>query len=277
MQPAAVRSQTSPEARLPRPEQRALSGRAQRIVDHLVARVASSPVENEPYQNFFQTDAFPADIYAEMRRRLPARDSYLPLNIKRWKNAAGHSTRDRLVLSEGELGRIPSDDDRAFWSDVTDALMSSALQQAVYAIMKEDIALRLKCAPAAVLDQIAWPTVMMVRDFEDYRLRPHPDGPPRVVTMMFYLAKDGDPEDLGTSVYVEQPLLSRVFGGRFKEVKRYPFLPNSVATFVVNDTPQRKSWHGRELIEGASIVRDSIIVAWLSQDFPEFGKKHNDY
>ena len=66
-------------------------------------------------------------------------------------------------------------------------------------------------------------------------------------------------------------------GGRFKEVSRFPFLPNSVATFVVNDTPLRKSWHGRELIEGASIVRDSLIVAWLSQDFPEFGKKHNDY
>lgn len=277
MPAAAASSEATSLDRPARPETRVLSERARRIVDHLVARVAAAPIENEPYQNFFQTEAFPADIYAEMRERLPKRDSYLPLNIKRWKNAAGQSTRDRLVLSDGELDRIPLEEDRAFWSDVTDAMMSAELQQAVYATMKEDIALRLKCRPDQVLDQIAWPTAMLVRDFEDYRLRPHPDGPPRVVTMMFYLAKPGDPDDLGTSVYVEKPLLSRIVGGRFREVSRFPFLPNSVATFVVNDTPQRKSWHGRELIEGASIVRDSLIVAWLSQDFPEFGKKHNDY
>lgn len=276
MQPAVLRSKDTSAARPSRPEKRALSERARRIVEHLVVRIAAAPIENEPYQNFFQTAAFPDDIYAEMRERLPKRECYLPLNIRRWKNAAGQSTRDRLVLSEGELERVASED-RAFWSDVTDALMSQELQQAVYARMTQDIALRLKCPTDRVLEQIAWPTAMLVRDFEDYRLRPHPDGPPRVVTMMFYLAKDGDPNDLGTSVYVERPLLSRIFGRRFKEVKRFPFLPNSVATFVVNDTPQRKSWHGRELIEGASIVRDSIIVAWLSQDFPEFGKKHNDY
>ncbi|MDX5359923.1 MAG: hypothetical protein LPL00_01220 [Alphaproteobacteria bacterium] len=253
-----------------------LNPRAARIAEHVAARVAEVAVEDAPYQNFFLEDAFPEDIYAEMRRRMPPREAYLPLNIKRWKNAQGTSTRDRLRLSEGEIARIPDAEARAFWQDVTDALMSVTVQQAVYAKLAGDVARRLGCRPDEVADKQAWPTAMLVRDFAEYKLKPHPDGPPRVVTMMFYLADPGMPEDLGTSVYRRTSALQRLMGRRFEEVKRFPFRPNSAATFAVNDLPDRISLHGRELITGPEIVRDSLIVAWLSEDFPEFGAKHND-
>lgn len=252
----------------------ARSALSQRIVDHLVAGVIAAKLDSEPYQHFHFVEAFPADVYAEIRRRLPERERYLPLNIKRWKNAQGDSTRDRLVLSEGEIARM-ADEDQQFWSDITDALMSRELQQAVYAKMQHDIAIRLGCQVDKVLEQPAWHSILLVRDFEDYKLKPHPDGQPRVVTMMFYLPEDDSRDDLGTSLYRKKPLINQLFGAKFEEVKRFPYLRNSVGTFAVNDTPQKRSWHGREVIEGESVIRDSIIVAWLSKDQPEFGKKHN--
>jgi hypothetical protein len=244
------------------------------IVHHLVSRVQAVEVENEPYQHFFLTNAFPPDVYAEMRRRLPDRQCYAPLNIKRWKNAAGESTRDRLLLSGGEIDRIRAED-QDFWSTVTTGLTGREFQLAVYDRFRDDIAIRLNCDREQVLQQQAWPTAMLVRDYEEYQLKPHPDGHPRVVTMMFYLADDGSPEDLGTSVYRERSTLSRLLGQRFEEVKRFPFLPNSASAFVVNDNEKRRSLHGREYIEGKNIARDSLIIAWLYKEHEEFGRKHS--
>ncbi|MFN3889871.1 MAG: hypothetical protein ACK4MV_05685 [Beijerinckiaceae bacterium] len=248
--------------------------RAERIARHMAERVRACVATDSPFQHFHLTGVFPEDVYAEMRRSMPPREAYLPINIKRWKNAEGVSTRDRLALSDGEMGRVP-ENIRALWEDVTAALTSRQLQQAVYSVLRNDIALRLNCAPQDVLNQDAYASVLLVRDFEEYYLKPHPDGQPRVVTVMFYLADEDSPTDLGTSMYRRKPLISRLLGGRFEEVGRFPYLPNSVAVFAVNDTPERTSWHGRELITGPSVVRDSIILSYLSESRPDFGSKHN--
>ncbi len=253
-------------------EQRTL--RAERIARHMAERVRACVATDAPYQHFHLVGAFPDDVYADIRRAMPPRDSYLPINIKRWKNAAGQSTRDRLALSDGEIGRV-HDGIRSLWDDVTAALVSRELQQAVYSVLQKDIALRLKCPAADVLTKDAYASVLLVRDFEDYYLKPHPDGQPRVVTVMFYLADEGSPTDLGTSLYRQNPLLSRLMGKRFEEIGRFPYLPNSVGVFAVNDTPGRTSWHGREPIVGPSVVRDSIILSYLSENRPDFGSKHN--
>ena len=248
--------------------------RAERIARHMAERMRACAATDLPFQHFHLAGVFPADVYDEMRRSMPPRDSYMPINIKRWKNAAGQSTRDRLALSDGEMGRVP-ENIRQLWEDVTAALTSRELQQAVYGVLRKDIALRLKCPVEGVLNQDSYASVLLVRDFEDYYLKPHPDGQPRVVTVMFYLADADSPTDLGTSLYREKPLINRLLGSRFEEVGRFPYLPNSVGVFAVNDTPERVSWHGREVIKGPSVVRDSIILSYLSESRPDFGSKHN--
>ena len=248
--------------------------RADRIALHLAERVRAAPVVNEPYQHFYVEGAFPDDVYREMRASMPARDAYKPLNLKRWKNAEGVSTRDRLDLSHGEIERIP-ESIRQIWADVTVALRAREVQQAMYAKTPEDIALRMKCPVDRVLEQPSYPSVLLVRDFEDYQLKPHPDGGSRVVTAMYYLADEDSPTDLGTSIYREnKSLLARVTGKRFEEVGRFPFLPNSLGVFVVNEGPERISWHGRELITGSNVVRDSIIVSYLNDNRPDYASKH---
>ncbi len=242
------------------------------ILGHLIERVRAAKVEEYPFQHFYIEGIFPDEIYRQICTNLPTRASYLPFNRKRWKNESGVSTRDRLCLSEGELERI-DDTRRPFWSTMTEVLESDHLRRTVYEKLKGDIAIRLGCSPQAVLDQAAYPNVMLLRDYKDYRIKPHPDGQPRVVTMQFYLPNEDSHEDLGTSLYLRLPLRERLLGRKFKEIKRFPFRPNSAYALAVNDCPQRQSYHGRELITSSQTVRDSIIIAWLSRK-AALGQKH---
>jgi hypothetical protein len=264
------------------PEQRAHSAAAgtvaatdptpDRVVQHLVQRISEARVETWPFQHFYVEGIFPNNVYKQILANLPAKSSYRPFNARRWKNASGDPTRDRLCLSEGELERIDTER-RPFWSMLTEALESGAFRRAVYAKLSADIAIRLGCPPHSVLDQSAYPNAMLIRDYQDYRIKPHPDGQPRVVTMQFYLPHEGTPEDLGTSLYTKLPLAYRVVGRKFKEVKRFPFRPNSAYAIAVNDCPQRHSYHGRELITASQAVRDSIIITWASR-WTALSQKH---
>ena len=248
------------------------SGIVDRTVKHLVERVASASVETRPFQHFYVEGIFPDDVYLQIVANLPTKASYLPFNAKKWKNGQGEPTRNRLCLSEGELDRI-DETRRPFWSSLTEALESDAFRRAIYEKLRADIAIRLGCPEQAVLGQAAYPNVVLVRDFQDYRIKPHPDGQPRVVTMQFYLPDKGSRDDLGTSLYVKQPLPQRLLGNKYKEIKRFPFKPNSAYAIAVNDCPERQSYHGRELITEDNTVRDSIIITWLSQK-AMLGQKH---
>jgi hypothetical protein len=247
-------------------------GLLDRIVKQLVERVQDARVETWPFQHLYVEDIFPDDIYQQIVANLPAKASYLPFNAKRWKNSQGQSTRDRLCLTEGELGRIDNAR-RPFWETMTEALEADNFRRAVYAKLAGDIAIRLGCPPHAVLEQPAYPNIMLIRDYQDYRIKPHPDGQPRVVTMQFYLPGKGTPDDLGTSLYIRQSLARRLMGSKFKEIKRFPFKPNSAYAIAVNDCPERQSYHGRELITATQTTRDSIIIAWLSRNVA-LGQKH---
>jgi len=247
-------------------------GLVDRIVTQLVERVTNARVETWPFQHFYMMNVFPEDIYEQIIANLPSKACYLPFNAKRWKNSQGESTRDRLCLTEGELGRIDNSR-RLFWEAITEALAADKFQRAIYAKLAGDIAIRLGCPRPAVLEQPAYPNVMLIRDYQDYRIKPHPDGQPRVVTMQFYLPGTDGQDDLGTSLYVRRPLTHRIMGRKFKEIKRFPFKPNSAYAFAVNDCAARQSYHGRELITASHTTRDTILITWNSRNIAQ-GQKH---
>ncbi|RMF38093.1 MAG: hypothetical protein D6754_08180 [Alphaproteobacteria bacterium] len=241
-----------------------LSPRAKAIAEHLAASIAGADLARAPFDHFYLEDAFPADVYAEMLRGLPRPESYLPLNPRRWKRADGSSTRDRLYLAGEEMERIDADR-RELWEDVAAALRTDLVRRAVYAKLKGDVALRLGVPEDEVVDQPGWPVLMLVRDTEDYEIKPHPDGQPRVVTMQFYLAEDDSQLDLGTSLYERSGVLGRLTGGGFREVKRFAFRPNSGYAFAVNDLPGKVSYHGRQRVPGELGVRNTLLIQWRSE------------
>lgn len=241
---------------------------AKHVLSHLHGELASANVCDEPFQHFYSDRIWPADVYDQMLQLLPPQNVYDPMNIKVWVNAQGVSTRDRCFLPQVFENM---DAERAdFWRQIWLALTAESLKRAIFSTFRKDIALRLKLPKEEVADTPAFITLSMTRDIEDYRIGPHPDGQPTIVTAQFYLPADTSQRDLGTSFYAEVPWLKRPFLGRYREVKRIPFLPRSGYAFAVNDLPNRRSLHGRELIRPGAGVRNTILMRWATRDF---GKK----
>ena len=237
----------------------------QRVIQHLIKAVRATEAVDEPYCHYYAENVFPEHIYTDMLHRLPDAEHYRPLNLKEWARPNGESTRDRLFLSEEGLEPLP-EPDRAFWLSIARALTSDTLKQVIFEKLKKDIALRFNCPEEEVVDIEAFPRAVLMRDTEGYRIKPHPDGTNRIVTMLYYLTPDNSQEDLGTSVYVRQPWTKRLFGESFREVRRFPFRRNSSCAFVVNRLPNKTSWHGRELVSADAGVRNLILCQYRVND-----------
>lgn len=235
------------------------SAREEKILDHVIASIEACEAHDEPFGHCYFENVFPEDFYKEILERLPSPEEYHALNLKAWSRANGESTRDRMFLSKEGLAPL-SKDQNDFWSLVTNVILSEDVKRTIYAKLWKDIALRFDIGREQVPDVVGHPRGVLFRDTDEYRIKPHPDGTSRIVTMMYYLPKDLSQEDLGTSLYVKRPVLKRLFGDKFEEVKRFPYRPNSGMAFVINRRPDRTSWHGRELLPPGSGVRNSILT-----------------
>ncbi len=236
-----------------------------KIIRHIVKAVQSADAAEEPYCHYYLENAFPPDVYEDILDHLPEPEAYRPLNLKEWSRADGQSTRDRLFLSEEGIAGLPKET-RNFWHSVASALTSESLKRVIFTKLAKDIALRFDLTMSEVPDMKAYPRAVLMRDTEGYRIKPHPDGTNRIVTMLYYLPRDASQCDLGTSVYIRQPWTKRILGEKFKEVARFPFMPNSSCAFVVNRLPNKTSWHGRELISADAGVRNLILCQYRVND-----------
>jgi hypothetical protein len=233
---------------------------AKRLLLHWDREFSSAAVASEPFEHCYTDQVWPTDVYDEVLRLLPPGEIYKPLNIKEWVNAKGVSTRDKCYLPE-IIGHM--DPERAtFWRQVWLALTAESLKRLIFLRFKKDIGLRLGVDADAVENADVSVHISLARDIEDYRIKPHPDGWPAIVTAQFYLPADISQNDLGTSFYIKRPLLRRLFLGRYEEIKRMPFAPNSGYFFAVNDLPDRRSLHGRKRIRAGQGVRNSILIRW---------------
>jgi hypothetical protein len=237
----------------------------QKILNHLIHTIEDTDAAEEPYCHYYLENSFPPDVYEDILDHLPEPEAYRPLNLKEWSRADGQSTRDRLFLSEEGIADLPKET-RKFWHSIASALTSESLKRVIFAKLAKDIALRFDLTMSEVPDMKAYPRAVLMRDTEGYRIKPHPDGTNRIVTMLYYLPRDASQRDLGTSVYIRQPWTKRMFGKKFKEVARFPFLPNSSCAFVVNRLPDKTSWHGRELISADAGVRNLILCQYRVDD-----------
>lgn len=240
----------------------------QEMISHFFRTIGEIETVDEPFQHFYAENALPDRVYEKLLASLPSEDSYGAFNPKRYKNSQGKPTRGTIELDRDGINAIEPQK-QPFWQDITAVLQSEVFRKFVFGKLTDDLCLRLDCLPDELDSQFIESGCLLVRDVDEYGIKPHPDGHPRVVTMMFYLPKDFSQETLGTSLYVENDLLSRLRGHRFREFKRFPFRPNSVCAFAVNDTPKRRSLHGREKLPSGSGVRHSLLVSWRSEKTDE--------
>lgn len=239
----------------------ATSELSEQILTHMLSRLESTPVVDEPYSHFYMEGVFPNDVYQELLQLMPEPTVYKAINLKRNVDTGGKSTRDLLKLDEAGLSAM-TDEQQTFWTQVAKALNSPRLQRAMFKTLSTDLAFRFGIPPQNVEQIQAWPKPALFRDMPGYAIAPHPDGRKKIVTMQIYLPKDESQYELGTAVYKRRfhPIKGLFsWRGRFEMVKQFPFMPNSGYAFVVNNTRGLKSWHGRERVPENAAVRNTLL------------------
>ncbi|PWT84713.1 MAG: hypothetical protein C5B58_04315 [Acidobacteria bacterium] len=104
-------------------------------------------------------------------------------------------------------------------------MTTESLKHLVFRKLKRDVSLRLRVEHEVVEKVDVAVHISLARDIEDYRIKPHPDGQPAIVTAQFCMPMDTSQQDLGTSFYVERPPWTRLLFGRYEEVKRMQSCP----------------------------------------------------
>jgi hypothetical protein len=237
------------------------------LLTHLVAAVEKAPVCHEPYAHVYIENVFPDDFYRRILASFPDPKLYSPQNIKVWVRPNGESTRDRIFLTDEAVERFP-DDRRAIWRTIAAAVTHNALKRILFRKLACDLALRFGIDECAVDGITSYPRMVLLRDTEQYRIKPHPDGLETIVTMQFYFPEDLSQEQLGTSLYRQRSAWETLLHGgqKFEEVKRFPFRPNSAYAFVVNNRKGRKSWHGVELVPDGIGVRNTLLNRYMASE-----------
>jgi hypothetical protein len=228
------------------------------LQEHLIAKMRQVRVDREPFCHVYFERIFPENLYPVLLANLPPKELYEPFNLRKWVRADGTSTRDLYYLTPENLRKLGRGGAN-LWRSVFEALTSQPFKKTLFGLLARDMAERFEVAEDRVGDLPCIYDLCLVRDTEDYRIKPHPDGLNNLVTMQFYLPEDESHIDLGTSVYRRH---KRIIGSTFQEVKRFPFRPNSAYAFAVSDSPTRTSWHGRDRLSGFSGVRNTMILSF---------------
>lgn len=234
------------------------------VLTHMVSAVNAAQACDEPYSHVYIENVFPQDFYDQIRSSFPDVGLYSPQNIKVWKRPDGTSTRDRLFVTDEAVSRI-DEERRGLWRTVSSLLTSEALKKAVFRRVAKDLAFRFDIAESEVDGIESHPRLVLLRDTDQYRIKPHPDGLETIVTMQFYFPENDGQEQLGTSLYRQRATWERMLGrGKFEEVKRFPYRPNSAYAFVVNNRPGKRSWHGVELVPSGIGVRNTLLNRYMA-------------
>lgn len=194
------------------------------VAAHTLERIAAAEVQQHPFPHLYVENVFDERMYAALLSQLPGDGAYAAL--------AGYPERG-LCYPSGP-----------FWADVARFINSGAVQQ-------------------ALCEKLSTPRaegqVRLIRDRAGYALGPHTDTPSKVLSALFYLAKDESLEAHGTSLYARPGFTCagdqhHGFAG-FTKVATMPFKPNTLFAFAKSDT----SFHGVEPFPGPG-VRDALLL-----------------
>ncbi len=214
----------------------------QAAFSHVVTRIASAEVHDEPTPYFFIENVFPDEFYKYLLSLLPADESYTPIDAAGLTAGSAYPERSIFQFNDQSLEKL-SGLDRPFWNQVALALTSSDF---LNVNMQKFAPWLPECRQSAESLPPMFPEALLVRDRAGYKLGPHTDSVDRVLSLLFYLPHDRSLVSEGTALYVPVDPGFRCPGGPhhdfdgFTQVKRIPFRPNSLVGFVSTD----RSFHG---------------------------------
>jgi len=199
----------------------------QDVIQHVLERLGVAVTAEEPYRHFYTDQAFPDWYYEMMLAELPSDDFY-----------TDRTYENRMMISAEACG--------TFWRELESWMGTSDI--CALLLKKFDLVGRFGA------------NVRLVRDKSPYKIKVHTDVKSKAVSLLFYLAKNADVPEMGTSVFVPKEQGFSSDGTRryefedFTKVYTAPFLPNTVFGFPRSDV----SFHGVEPIDVAQ--RDVLLL-----------------
>lgn len=241
----------------------------QYVLSHMIQRLNATEPFEDPFPYIAVTNIFPEDIYAEIIENLPSQPNYTTMG-ERHIMENGESNRFEFELAEEKINQSFKEQQQELWIGVRNALASPELKQAVFNALSSGIAYRFGVDRTEVNQVEAFPRLSLMREKPGYFISPHPDTRKKIVTFQIALPRDRSQLELGTALYrrnlVPQFVLGKPKGFRgFEKIKQNPFEPNSAFAFSVINTLRKKSWHGREQLEGDSGIRDSLLNIYYAK------------
>ena len=227
------------------------------VESHVHYRIANTPILEHPFPHFYVTDVFPADFYAELRRRLPEQAGYT--RIDETGTVAKGMYKERFVCTLDELeGReFESGAGTSFWADLSGWLLGDAFARLILDRFRPALHERFGPDNEPRVETDA----RLVRDFTNYAISPHTDTPRKVVSLLFYLPQDDSMRHLGTSIYAPRNPDFRCEGtghhsfDLFKKVATMEYRPNTLFAFFKTE----RAFHGVDRIADAEVVRDLLL------------------
>lgn len=215
----------------------------QDVLERLVTKISSAPVDSLPSDNIYMEDVFTPEMYQEILQRLPQDNQYHFIDHPDAVLPDGTKTRRLLDLSSSTIQKLNSQD-QDFWHQFNNILTSTLLQETLMKKFNTSVQERFgKTLPEMVTVPILY------RDYPGYHIGIHTDAPYKLATLQFYFPKDFTQLHLGTSFHQR-------IAKEFVLLKTNPFKPNSAYAFARTE----ESWHSVKKLAIYESKRDSLAL-----------------
>ena len=238
------------------------SGFTNDVHAHVFSQIAAAEVHTAPFPHCFVRNVFPSGFYQTLLEALPADaryQKYPPPYESRLYFDLNPPTADGL----GEFWR-----EFQAWINGPVFLRGMAEKfspyvRAVHEYRKE----LMEQNSAGDFVKIGCRTIV-TRDYGDFVLGPHTDSVVKFITAIFYLPKDDEFAEFGTSIYKPKEAGFTAWDSphfphdKFDLVRTFPNVPNSLFVFVKTEN----SFHGVQPGDYPNSGRNMLM--WI----PEIGK-----
>ena len=119
-----------------------------RILGHMVDRLAATVAQQRPYPHAWTREIFPSDVYQDVMRLFPPVSAFEPVHA-RHSNADGTSNRNQLFLTQVGLDRLHGAT-RELWDAVAEVMVSDELKRAIYGCLASGLTFRYGVAESEV-------------------------------------------------------------------------------------------------------------------------------
>ena len=166
------------------------------VKDHIIKKISSSPLINEPFGHKFIENVFPENYYQDLLSHLPSKSYYIP--ISKAGSVGSHYSPERFIfnlLDKENMNKLDQEK-QSFLSELLSILLSKELFLSVTSSFSKIIDNRLNNLSELEKKKIGTKNfnftirTALVKDFTKYNLGAHTDTVGKLISFLFYIPKD---------------------------------------------------------------------------------------